>query len=104
MQDTFCNDLKDPSSIDYSKPIFDWLKNNNQEAVEKWDYILSGGLKKKQKKLLGDMKFSSLPSFRSVDMHKTRFSDLGEFRLGSGYLYCHQVRNVFFFSGLMRLK
>ncbi|XP_042432213.1 snRNA-activating protein complex subunit-like isoform X1 [Zingiber officinale] len=90
IEDTFCNDLKDPSSIDYSKPIFDWLKNNNDEAVKKWDYILSGGLKKEQKKLLGDMKVSSLPNFRSVDMHKTRFSDLGGFRLGSSYLYCHQ--------------
>ncbi|KAG6475433.1 hypothetical protein ZIOFF_064653 [Zingiber officinale] len=103
-KDTFCNDLTDPSSIDYSKPIFDWLKNNNDEAVKKWDYILSGGLKKEQKKLLGDMKVSSLPNFRSVDMHKTRFSDLGGFRLGSSYLYCHQVRNVFFLSGQLQAQ
>ncbi|CAL9098330.1 unnamed protein product [Musa textilis] len=89
IEDTFCNDLRNPSSIDYSKPVFDWFKDNSDEAVEKWEYIMSGELKKKQKELLGDANVSSLPKFKALDMHKTRFSDL-RFRLGSGYLYCHQ--------------
>ncbi|RZS09861.1 hypothetical protein BHM03_00040989 [Ensete ventricosum] len=79
-------------SAPYSKTVFDWLKDNSDEAVEKWEYIMSGELKKKQKELLGDANVSSLPKFKALDMHKTRFSDL-RFRLGSGYLYCHQVRN-----------
>ncbi|KAJ8477705.1 hypothetical protein OPV22_021432 [Ensete ventricosum] len=89
IEDTFCNDLRNPFSIDYSKTVFDWLKDNSDEAVEKWEYIMSGELKKKQKELLGDANVSSLPKFKALDMHKTRFSDL-RFRLGSGYLYCHQ--------------
>lgn len=72
--------------------MFDWVKDNSDEAVEKWEYIMSGELKKKQKELLGDANVSSLPKFKALDMHKTRFSDL-RFRLGSGYLYCHQVHN-----------
>ena len=90
MQDTFYNDQRNHSSIDYSKPIFDWLKNFKNEAAEKWEYIMSGELKKKQKQLLGDLDIFNLPSFKAVHMHRTRFADL-RFRLGAGYLYCHQV-------------
>ena len=90
LQDTFYNDLRDPSAIDYSIPIFDWLKNCKNEATEKWDFIISGELKKRQRELLGDVDISNLPSFKAAYMHKTRFSDL-RFRLGAGYLYCHQV-------------
>lgn len=90
MQDTFYNDLRNPSSTDYSKPIFDWLKNCKNEAAEKWEYIMSGELKKKQKQLLGGLDISNLPSFKEVNMHRTRFADL-RLRLGAGYLYCHQV-------------
>lgn len=89
IEDTFCNDLRDTSAIDYSKPIFDWLKNCKNEAVEKWEHITSGELKKKQKELLGGMEISNLPNFKAADMHRTRFSDL-QFRLGARYLYCHQ--------------
>lgn len=90
MQDTFCNDLRDPSAIDYSLPIFNWLKNFKTEAIEKWEFIMSGELKKMQKELLGGADMSNLPSFKCMHMQKTRFSDL-HFRLGAGYLYCHQV-------------
>lgn len=64
--------------------------NNKNEAIEKWEFIMSGELKKMQKELLGHADVTSLPYFKSVYMHKTRFSDL-RFRLGAGYLYCHQV-------------
>lgn len=89
IEDTFYNDLRDPSAIDYSIPIFDWLKNCKNEATEKWDFIISGELKKRQRELLGDVDISNLPNFKAAYMHKTRFSDL-RFRLGAGYLYCHQ--------------
>ncbi|KAJ9697628.1 hypothetical protein PVL29_009449 [Vitis rotundifolia] len=90
IEDVFCNDLRDPSAIDYSKPIFDWLRNSKDDALEKWECIISGELQQKQKALLGDPTISRLPHFKAVDMHKTRFCDL-QFRLGAGYLYCHQV-------------
>ncbi|CBI33274.3 unnamed protein product, partial [Vitis vinifera] len=89
IEDVFCNDLRDPSAIDYSKPIFDWLRNSKDDALEKWECIISGDLQQKQKALLGDPTISHLPHFKAVDMHKTRFCDL-QFRLGAGYLYCHQ--------------
>ncbi|KAJ9697629.1 hypothetical protein PVL29_009449 [Vitis rotundifolia] len=89
IEDVFCNDLRDPSAIDYSKPIFDWLRNSKDDALEKWECIISGELQQKQKALLGDPTISRLPHFKAVDMHKTRFCDL-QFRLGAGYLYCHQ--------------
>ncbi|KAJ0969419.1 hypothetical protein J5N97_022296 [Dioscorea zingiberensis] len=89
IENTFYNDLRNPSAIDYSRPIFDWLKNCKDEVSEKWKYIMSGELKKKQKELLGDVEVSCVPEFKVADMHKTRFSDLC-FRLGAGYIYCHQ--------------
>ncbi|XP_009365681.1 snRNA-activating protein complex subunit [Pyrus x bretschneideri] len=89
VEDTFCNDLRDPSAVDYSKPIFDWLKDSKGDAVKKWESVVAGELKKKQKAVVGDVTGSQLPSFRAVDMDKTKFSDL-KFRLGAGYLYCHQ--------------
>lgn len=89
IEDVFCNDLREPSAIDYSGPIFHWLKNSKDEALKKWKYIISGDLQNKEKGLLDDLTTSTLPDFKAVDMHKTRFCDL-QFRLGAGYLYCHQ--------------
>ncbi|BBG99811.1 snRNA-activating protein complex subunit, partial [Prunus dulcis] len=89
VKDTLCNDLRDPSAVDYSEPIFDWLKNSKDEALKKWEWIAAGGLQTKQKAVVGDVTGSQLPHFRAVDMHKTQFCDL-KFRLGAGYLYCHQ--------------
>ncbi|XP_021723001.1 snRNA-activating protein complex subunit [Chenopodium quinoa] len=88
IEEVFCNDTRDPSAINYSEPIFDWLKNSKKEALEKWNSILSG-VGKGRKVPLDSKPISKLPNFRSVDMQRTRFCDLG-FRLGSGYLYCHQ--------------
>lgn len=90
MQNTFYNDLRDPSAIDYSKPIFDWLESCKDEVSEKWKYIMSGELKKKQKELLGDVEVPCVPDFKVADMQKTHFTELC-FRLGAGYIYCHQV-------------
>ncbi|KAK1309941.1 snRNA-activating protein complex subunit [Acorus calamus] len=89
IEDLFCNDLRDPSAIDYSRPIFDWLKNSKGEALEKWKHIMTGEYNWKEKSLVGDLPVAQLPDFKTTDMHKTRFCDL-QFRLGSGYLYCHQ--------------
>lgn len=89
IEDVFCNDLRDPDAVDYSEPIFDWIRNSKKEALEKWDWILSGPLQPKEKALFGDTKTSHLPNFKAVDMHKVRFCDLS-FRLGAGYIYCHQ--------------
>uniref|UniRef100_A0A803L1G7 snRNA-activating protein complex subunit n=1 Tax=Chenopodium quinoa TaxID=63459 RepID=A0A803L1G7_CHEQI len=88
IEEVFCNDTRNPSAINYSEPIFDWLKNSKKEALAKWNSILSG-VGKGRKLPLDSKPISKLPNFRSVDMQRTRFCDLG-FRLGSGYLYCHQ--------------
>ncbi|GKV32025.1 hypothetical protein SLEP1_g40662 [Rubroshorea leprosula] len=89
IEDMFYNDLRDPSATDYSKPILDWLKNSKDDAQKKWDCILTGQLQKKHKAILGSSTNSQLPHFGAVDMNKTQFCDL-RFRLGAGYLYCHQ--------------
>ncbi|XP_077237488.1 snRNA activating complex family protein isoform X2 [Tasmannia lanceolata] len=89
IEDVFYNDLRDPSAIDYSEPIFDWLRNHKDEALDRWECVISGELQKMRKSLLGGESISHLPDFKAIDMHKTRFCDL-RFRLGSGYLYCHQ--------------
>ncbi|KAJ8769843.1 hypothetical protein K2173_008925 [Erythroxylum novogranatense] len=89
IEDVFYNDLRDPAAIDYSEPIFDWLRNSKDDALKKWDRIVKGELQKKQKAVLGDVSTPDLPQFRRIAMQKVRFCDL-RFRLGAGYLYCHQ--------------
>ncbi|KAG9439116.1 hypothetical protein H6P81_019281 [Aristolochia fimbriata] len=90
IEDVFYNDLRDPSAINYSEPIFSWLRNCKEEALEKWESaITSASLQKKQKSVLGIGYTSHLPTFKVADMHKARFCDL-HFKLGCGYLYCHQ--------------
>ncbi|TKY53882.1 snRNA-activating protein complex subunit [Spatholobus suberectus] len=89
IEDVFCPDLRDPSAIDLTRPILDWLQHSKEEAQKKWEYIITGELQKKQKAIMGEESVSQLPHFRSLEMHKIRFCDLS-FRLGAGYLYCHQ--------------
>lgn len=76
--------------MDYSKTILDWLENSKNDALEKWEFISAGELRQKHKALLGSENKQQLPRFKSVHMKTTRFCDL-RFRLGAGYLYCHQV-------------
>ena len=90
MQDVFYTDLRDPSATDYTRPILDWLRNSKEEAQKKWEYIITGELQQKQKAIMGEVSASNVPHFRSVEMQKIRFRDI-RFRLGAGYLYCHQV-------------
>ncbi|XP_044978065.1 snRNA-activating protein complex subunit isoform X4 [Hordeum vulgare subsp. vulgare] len=89
IEDTFYNDTRHYSAVDYSRPILDWLDNSSDEVAEKWDAISSGVLKKRQKDLLKGLNISNVPEFKSANMQSTYFSDL-HFRLGAGYLYCHQ--------------
>ncbi|KAL7262406.1 hypothetical protein ACSBR1_000726 [Camellia fascicularis] len=89
IEDVFCNDLRDSKARDYSEPKLNWLRNSKDEALEKWEWIVSGELQKKQKEHLGSAMASQLPCFRSVEMNKTRFCDL-RFQVGAGYVYCHQ--------------
>ncbi|WVZ10817.1 hypothetical protein V8G54_015347 [Vigna mungo] len=89
IEDVFCPDLRDPSAIDLTRPILDWLQNSKEEAQKKWEYIITGELQKKQKAIMGEQSASQLPHFRSIEMQKLRFCDLS-FQLGAGYLYCHQ--------------
>ncbi|CAK7337270.1 unnamed protein product [Dovyalis caffra] len=89
VEDVFCNDLRDTSAIDYSEPIIDWLRNQKADALRKWECIISGDLQQKQKAVVGESTTPSLPQLRRVNMQNTRFCDL-RFRLGAGYLYCHQ--------------
>ncbi|KAF9605554.1 hypothetical protein IFM89_017573 [Coptis chinensis] len=70
IEDVFCNDKRDPSAIDYSDPIFEWLRKS------KWECILSGELQQKQRALLAHATTPHLPQFKAVDMHKIRFCDL----------------------------
>ncbi|KAL9451972.1 hypothetical protein AB3S75_007888 [Citrus x aurantiifolia] len=44
IEDVFYNDLRHPSAIDYSEPIFNWLRNSKNEAVKKWECIINGYL------------------------------------------------------------
>ncbi|KAF9607808.1 hypothetical protein IFM89_001529 [Coptis chinensis] len=62
--------------LNYSDPIFEWLKKSKDEACEKWEGILSGELQQKQRALLGHATTPHLPQFKAVDMHKIRFCDL----------------------------
>ncbi|XP_050383015.1 snRNA-activating protein complex subunit-like [Argentina anserina] len=89
IEDTFYNDLRDPSAIDYSESVFDWLRNSRDDALKKWECILAGKMQKKEKAVVGDITGSKLPRFQAADMHKTQFCDL-KFQVGAGYLYCHQ--------------
>ncbi|KAL0328697.1 UNVERIFIED_CONTAM: snRNA-activating protein complex subunit [Sesamum calycinum] len=88
-EDVFYNDMRDGSAMDYSKPILDWLENSKNDALEKWEFIVSGELQQKQKALLGSQSKQQLPRLKSAHMQTTRFCDI-RFRLGAGYLYCHQ--------------
>ncbi|KAI3723605.1 hypothetical protein L2E82_35335 [Cichorium intybus] len=90
IEDIFYNDLRESNSIDYSKPILDWLRESEKIAVEKWESIISGELQQKQKEILGSESGGpKLPFLKPRQMQATRFCDL-IFRLGAGYLYCHQ--------------
>ncbi|GMH28289.1 hypothetical protein Nepgr_030132 [Nepenthes gracilis] len=89
IEDVFYNDLRNPSAINYSEPILDWLRNSKEEALAKWESIISGVVKKSQKAIIGDHTVSQLPRFEAVEMQKARFCDV-RFRLGASYLYCHQ--------------
>ncbi|XP_028787757.1 snRNA-activating protein complex subunit-like isoform X1 [Neltuma alba] len=89
IEDVFYVDRRDPSAIDYTVPIFDWLRNSKGEAQEKWECIITGELRKKQKAIMGEASVSHLPHFTSIDMQKIRVRDI-RFRLGAGFLYCHQ--------------
>ncbi|KAL3534746.1 hypothetical protein ACH5RR_003207 [Cinchona calisaya] len=91
VEDVFCNDMREPSSIDYSKPIFEWLEHSRNDALEKWEFIVSGEQhqQRQQKAFLNNAAKVQLPIFKAVDMQKTRFCDI-RFRLGAGYIYCHQ--------------
>lgn len=89
IEDIFYNDLREAGAIDYSKPILDWLKTSEKTALEKWECIISGELQQKQKELLGSGNGPKLPRLKAHSMQSTRFCDFS-FRLGAGYLYCHQ--------------
>ncbi|KAI3456620.1 hypothetical protein Pfo_013283 [Paulownia fortunei] len=89
IEDVFCNDTRDSTSIDYSKPILDWLENSKTDALEKWEFVVAGELQQKQQALLGSETKQQLPRLKAVHMLTTRFCDI-RFRLGAGYLYRHQ--------------
>ncbi|KAI9095415.1 hypothetical protein K1719_026449 [Acacia pycnantha] len=89
IEDVFYVDMRDPSAIDYTIPIFDWLRNSKEEAQKKWECIITGELKQKQKDIMGEASGQHFPHLTSVDMQKIRVCDI-RFRLGAGFLYCHQ--------------
>lgn len=64
INDTFYNDMRRPGSIDYSVPIRSWAKKKNLKSCARLD------------------------TFKTADMHNTRFVDL-KLRLGFPYLFCH---------------
>ncbi|GLT38817.1 hypothetical protein SLA2020_130390 [Shorea laevis] len=89
IENVFYNDLRDPSAIDYSKSILDWLSNSRDDALRKWECSVTGQLQRKHREILGSAPTSELPHFEAVNMHEKQFCNLN-FRLGAGYLYCHQ--------------
>ncbi|GLT95197.1 hypothetical protein SLE2022_128930 [Rubroshorea leprosula] len=89
IEGVFYNDLRDPSAIDYSKSILDWLSNSKDDALRKWECSVTGQLQQKHREILGSAPTSELPHFEAVNMHEKQFCNLN-FRLGAGYLYCHQ--------------
>ncbi|KAI9088602.1 hypothetical protein K1719_029716 [Acacia pycnantha] len=89
IEDVFYVDTRDPSAIDYTIPIFDWLRNSKEEGQKKWECIITGELKQKQKAIMGEASVPHLPHLTSVDMQKILVCDIG-FRLGAGFLYRHQ--------------
>lgn len=82
--------MRDPSATDYSETLLDWLRNSKEDALKKWECIINGELRQKQRAILGSVSTSQLPRFKAAQMHNNRFCDL-RFRVGAGYLYCHQV-------------
>ncbi|KAJ4965759.1 hypothetical protein NE237_017608 [Protea cynaroides] len=66
--DIFCNDVRDPSALDYSKPIFDWLENCEEEALEKWECIIAGESQQEENFLLGKVPPPDFAHFEAVDM------------------------------------
>ncbi|GKU97912.1 hypothetical protein SLEP1_g10986 [Rubroshorea leprosula] len=96
IENVFYNDSRDPSAIDYSKPILDWLSNSKDDALRKWECLVTGQLQQKHREILGSPPTSKLPHFEAVNMHEKKFCNLN-FRLGAGYLYCHQVQNFHLF-------
>ncbi|KAG5119247.1 hypothetical protein JHK82_033667 [Glycine max] len=58
IEDVLCPDLRDPSTIDLTRPILDWLRDSKEEAQKKWEYIITEELQKKQKVIMGE-KFAS---------------------------------------------
>jgi snRNA-activating protein complex subunit 3 len=68
IEGTFYNDMRNPSNIDYSKTVLQWLRENERYQEED----------------LGNGKL-----FQSKKMEETRFYDLN-IRLDEKYLYCHQ--------------
>ncbi|MCI13186.1 snRNA activating complex family protein, partial [Trifolium medium] len=73
IEDVFYTDLRDPSATDLTRPILDWLRNSKEEAQKKWEYIINGELRHKQKAVVGEASVSHLPRFSSVEMHKIYF-------------------------------
>ena len=61
-------------------------------TTEKWESIISGELLKKHKQILGSVSGSGpkLPRFKALLIQGSCFCDLN-FRLGAGFLYCHQA-------------
>ncbi|KAI3760905.1 hypothetical protein L1987_51307 [Smallanthus sonchifolius] len=100
IEDIFYNDSREANARDYSKPILDWLTESKKTALEKWELIISGELQQKQKIFLGSGSGPKLPQLRARPMQATRFCDL-HFRLGAGYLYCHQVKILFLLSSVV---
>ncbi|GLT32265.1 hypothetical protein SLA2020_069430 [Shorea laevis] len=94
IENVFYNDSRDPSAIDYSKPILDWLSNSKDDALRKWECLVTGQLQQKHREILGSPPTSELPHFEAVNMDEKKFCNLKfcslNFRLGAGYLYCHQ--------------
>ncbi|KII66027.1 snRNA-activating protein complex subunit 3 [Thelohanellus kitauei] len=65
INNVFYNDMRDPSNIEYSKEIFDWISKQDKKDVEPFRY------------------------YTTSRMEGIRFSDL-KLRLGYPYIYMHQ--------------
>ncbi|XP_040366142.1 snRNA-activating protein complex subunit-like [Rosa chinensis] len=78
IEDTFYNDLRDPSAFSYSGSIFDWLRHSRDDALKNYkvECVLAGKFQKKRKAVVCNITGSKLPQFQGDDMHKTQFCNL----------------------------
>ncbi|RYR39587.1 hypothetical protein Ahy_A09g045139 [Arachis hypogaea] len=94
IEDVFYTDLRDPSAINYAKPILDWLRNSKEEVQKKWEYIISGRLHQKHKAIMGEgdcthtLVIRDMRLFHTDDVHNRTVYPIVTFQLKMVFKKC----------------